>query len=1007
MKKLLTILFFALLCLQATAQRVTVSGVITDKSTGEPVDFATVQLELTEQWAVADIDGKFVIKNVPTGKNRIKIDCLGYVELTKEIEISKDITNLKFALQADNLTLEGAVVTAQEDANSATTTRTIDKTALDHVQVMNVSDISSLLPGGATKDPSLTSEQQIAIRAGSGESGSASFGTAIEVDGVRLSNNASFTNSTLNGRSGSVAGASTNNIASSNIESVEVITGVPGVEYGDMSSGVVKINTRKGKTPWIVTMSTSPKTKQVSLSKGFGLGVGKNGATLGVINASAEYTRSVSEPMSPYTSYGRKQISLTYSNSYNRGMLRDMPLHLSVGIAGNLGGLDNRADPDKMLESFVIHRDNSLRANLNLNWLLSKSWITNVELNASAVYSDKLQRENTNYHSSSTTVSLHTPLQGYYMAEGYDPNRNNDVILVAKGYRYNVMGIDDRPLSTKVTLKANWAKNLGKVNNKFKVGVDWSTDKNFGTGEYTEDMATAPSYREWRFCDVPAMHNIGAYAEDNFMLNFGRDSRFNLIAGIRNDNTVIAGSAYGTTSSLSPRFNAKYTAFTPKTRGKKFFREFSMRASWGIAVKQPSFSVLYPTPSYFDINIFKSTADANNVVYEAYYVMPRTIEYNANLRWQRNRQAEAGIEMDLGGNRISLAAFRTVTVDGYNKSTDYDRFSYNLTTAASVQGMEIPAENRIYSVSPVDGTITVTDKTGAHGSITAPASLQKQFVANYSEDNDDNPVKRYGLEWVIDFKRIKSLYTDIRLDGSYYQYRSVYTDLTAFCPTTKRAYDGTPFKMVGWYVGDNSGTNGTETRNVRTNITVTTHIPKVRMILSVKLEASLYRYTRYLSENPDGSRRSYVLADRSDLLSITDGSIYDGPCYAVTWPKYYSTYDDPTLRPFGEALLAAAQDVRENPDNPEKKGLYSDLAELVVASTTYNYTYMADRISPYFSANISVTKEIGDVASISFYANNFFNNNAQVYSSRSGNWTSASSYIPKFYYGLTLRLKFN
>ena len=74
------------------------------------MDFATILLETTEQWAVADIDGKFVIKNVPKGKHRLKISCLGYVDLTKEMEISKDVTNLKFQLQADNLTLESAVV---------------------------------------------------------------------------------------------------------------------------------------------------------------------------------------------------------------------------------------------------------------------------------------------------------------------------------------------------------------------------------------------------------------------------------------------------------------------------------------------------------------------------------------------------------------------------------------------------------------------------------------------------------------------------------------------------------------------------------------------------------------------------------------------------------------------------------------------------------------------------------------------------------------------------------
>ena len=70
--------------------------------------------------------------------------------------------------------------------------------------------------------------------------GNAAFGTAVEVDGVRLSTNASL---------GDPTGASTRNLSATNIESVEVVTGVPSAEYGDISSGVVKISTRKGKTP--------------------------------------------------------------------------------------------------------------------------------------------------------------------------------------------------------------------------------------------------------------------------------------------------------------------------------------------------------------------------------------------------------------------------------------------------------------------------------------------------------------------------------------------------------------------------------------------------------------------------------------------------------------------------------------------------------------------------------------------------------------------------------------
>ena len=299
-RKLTLLLLAACLSFGARAQQLfTLSGTVTEKGSGEPVEFATVVLA-TGQWGVCDAKGAFTIAKVPGGNTTVTVSCVGYVEQKLEISVARNITNLKFSLPLDNLSLEGAVVTAQESTNSATTSRTIDKTALDHVQLMNVSSISSLMPGGATTNPNLTSEQQFNIRGGSAEAGNASFGTAVEVDGVRLSNNAAFGQLSSTSQ---MKGAATNNIASTNIESVEVISGVPSVEYGDMTSGVVKINTKKGKTPWTVTMSTSPNTKQLSASKGFGLGEAASGASRGVLNASAEYTRSVSEPMSPYTAY--------------------------------------------------------------------------------------------------------------------------------------------------------------------------------------------------------------------------------------------------------------------------------------------------------------------------------------------------------------------------------------------------------------------------------------------------------------------------------------------------------------------------------------------------------------------------------------------------------------------------------------------------------------------------------------------------------------------------------
>ncbi|MFB0974274.1 MAG: hypothetical protein QMB59_06905, partial [Bacteroidales bacterium] len=85
------------------------------------------------------------------------------------------------------------------------------KTAIEHMQMTDVSKLSSLLPGGVTAaSNNLTSTGngagKFGIRTGvtGSELGNSTFTTAVEVDGVRLSNNASFLET---------AGVSTKNIA--------------------------------------------------------------------------------------------------------------------------------------------------------------------------------------------------------------------------------------------------------------------------------------------------------------------------------------------------------------------------------------------------------------------------------------------------------------------------------------------------------------------------------------------------------------------------------------------------------------------------------------------------------------------------------------------------------------------------------------------------------------------------------------------------------------------------
>ena len=972
----------------------TISGVVLNKDTGKPVEYATVVLAATEQWAVADANGNFTIQNVQPGKNTISISCLGFVTDTKEIVVSKDIPKYLIYLAEDNLTLDSVVVTAQDNSNSATTSRTIDKTALDHIQMLNVADVTSLLPGGATRNPSLLSNQVFNIRSGSTEVGNASFGTAVEVDGVRLSNNGSFADISTSG----VSGAAVNNIASTNVESVEVITGVPSVEYGDMTSGVVKINTRKGRTPYIVTMSTNPNMKQVSASKGFGLGETKRGASKGTLNASLEYTIATSDQRSPYASYDRKQLQLTYSNLFDRGILSETPLRFSVSASGNIGGKDTRADPDAFSENRTTVRDNSFRGNFDFDWLLSKKWITNLEFSGSVVYSDKHSREHEDVNWAQDSPAIHGTEEGYFVAQYYEDNPDAAVILRPRGYWYKTMCVDDRPINYGLKLKANWARQFGEINSKLKVGVDWSADGNFGIGEYTENMETADNFWEYRYCDIPFMNNVAAYVEENITIPIGK-TRLNVIAGLRNDNTIIRNSAYGTTSSLSPRFNLKYTILSPKDRWNKTVRELSFRASWGMATKLPSYSILYPTPTYTYLNTFSSTSTASGSAFSAYYIMPRTIEYNPELRWQKSQQSEIGFDMDIAGNKISLAGYFNRMQDAYRLNNEFDRFTYNYTSISALEACTIPAENRRFSVDRETGIVTVSDVTGAQASETLAYRTRERLERRTVPDNSINPITRYGLEWIVDFKRIRPINTTIRLDGSFYGYHTVDKNCVPYTNVTIMGADGDHYRYIGYYIGDDNIANGMETQQLSTNITVTTHIPKVRMIISLRTEVTLFRYSRSLSEK-DGGQRSYRLTNRDDILSITDGSIYDGDSYTVLYPEYYTTYDDPyTHRNYYEDLVWA----REN-----DPGMYTDLSQLAVISN-YTYYFRKNYYTPYFSMNLSITKEIGDIASISFYANNFFNNLSRIYSTRSGTWSvpnTGSSLIPNFYYGLTLRLKF-
>ena len=192
MRRFLLSILCVALPLLAAAQRLDVAGWVLVAGSDRPIGQAVVELPQHGLWAVADGEGRFALRGVPAGKTAFAVSCLGYATTVTEVEVRKGIGEVLLYAPEENLTLESVVVTAREHSDAMATARTIGGAAIDHLQMVNVSDVSSLLPGGKTVNPSLTEDNVFSLRDGGSSAGNASFGTAVEVDGVRLSTNASL-----------------------------------------------------------------------------------------------------------------------------------------------------------------------------------------------------------------------------------------------------------------------------------------------------------------------------------------------------------------------------------------------------------------------------------------------------------------------------------------------------------------------------------------------------------------------------------------------------------------------------------------------------------------------------------------------------------------------------------------------------------------------------------------------------------------------------------------------
>lgn len=137
MKKIFSLLIFALFSFALFAQTGVIKGFVYNITDGEPIMFANVIVDKTTLGASTDVNGFFVINKVPTGKQKLKVQVLGYADTTINVEVlSNKSLNIKIELTPQSQTLETVEISAEKEMAKTESRVSVKKVTATEIQRM-------------------------------------------------------------------------------------------------------------------------------------------------------------------------------------------------------------------------------------------------------------------------------------------------------------------------------------------------------------------------------------------------------------------------------------------------------------------------------------------------------------------------------------------------------------------------------------------------------------------------------------------------------------------------------------------------------------------------------------------------------------------------------------------------------------------------------------------------------------------------------------------------------
>ena len=760
---------------------------ITDAQTKEPIIMGSVQLSPLGQYAVTDVKGKANIKNVPVGTYTLTVTYVGYETYTTQVGVSNKNLDLNIRMSEASLALKEVSVTAKQNASGTSTASIIGRQAIDHLQASSLADVMQLVPGQLMGNNDLMSQTNLQIRQ-LVNNPTAAFGSSVMVDGVPISNNGSMSQGPMT----EFTGTDLRNISADDINDVEVVRGIPSAEYGDLSSGMVIVHSKVGVTPWQVKAKVNPALMNYSVGKGANIG------KWGIINGSLDYAQAWGDPRWKTNSYHRYTGSFGWS--YDITSKWNINTKFRYVLAKDWTGNDPDATSegtDTKNKNQTISLTHNGRIQMEKLFARTLSYTFGLTFNRADRTVDGFTKFSSNMNPILTAKET-----GYYNV----PYESRDYHAVAY--------TESHPGNIFAKINDSFYMKAGKTRQTFKIGAEYHYDWNNGRGYYNEDdrypLVPNSDGRPRAYSEVPGLHQISAYAEDQFVWTMNKVNRLRATLGLRF--TALQPFSNVATTALSPRLNLSFS----------LTKWLDIRAGIGVNAKTPGLNYLYPDKKYMDRQAAPANTDAKTVAYQTYVY---DVQYSKGMKNATTTKGEVGFDIRLkNGKKLSLLGYIDSTPNGFDYLTEYHTYTSNY-----------------YSNSDMSGD---------------PQRSDIVFITTGAIGNNSHTLNK-GIEADMDFGTWKAIRTSFYLSGAWQESKTWSTNLSSgslnsrYMPQSYKDANTTPFKVVYPNGLDDSYS---KYRRLVTTLRTVTHIPELRMVASLTTQVIWHNWNHsyVMDKNPIG-----------------------------------------------------------------------------------------------------------------------------------------------------------